>query len=71
MVGETSDPSKHEVRMIALERKFDEFLNFVQLIVRRDSEMEDQRREDNKNTNDEVPEGHPHANTVQIGRAHV
>ncbi len=59
MAEETSDPGEHEVRMIVLERKFDELLNFVHLMVKRNSEMEDQRKEDNKNINDEVPERHP------------
>uniref|UniRef100_A0A2N9FS67 Reverse transcriptase domain-containing protein n=1 Tax=Fagus sylvatica TaxID=28930 RepID=A0A2N9FS67_FAGSY len=54
MAEETSDPGEHEVRMIVLERKFDELLNFVHLMVKRDSEMEDWRKEDNKNINDEV-----------------
>uniref|UniRef100_A0A2N9GM77 Retrotransposon gag domain-containing protein n=1 Tax=Fagus sylvatica TaxID=28930 RepID=A0A2N9GM77_FAGSY len=32
MAGETSGPDEHEVRMIALERKFDKLLNFVHLM---------------------------------------
>jgi hypothetical protein len=64
MVGETSEPGEHEVQMIALERKFYKLLNFVYLMVKRDLEMEDRRKGDGKNTNDEVPEGHCHTNTV-------
>jgi hypothetical protein len=62
MVGETSGPSEHEVRMIALERKFDELLNFVHLMVKRDAENENRRKDDNKDTNDEIPEEHPRIN---------
>ena len=64
MAGETSGPSEQEIRMVTLERKFDELLNFVQLMVRRNLDDEDQRKEDNKNTNDKEPKGHPHANTT-------
>ena len=66
MAGETSGlgPSEQEVRMVALERKFDELLSFVQLIVRRNPDGENQRKEANKYTNDEEPEGHSDANTT-------
>jgi hypothetical protein len=66
MAGETSGPgpSKQEIRMVALERKFDELLSFVQLIARRNLDDEDPKKEDNKNTNDEEPEGHSHTNTT-------
>ena len=64
MAEETSGFDEYEIQMIALERKFDELFNFVQLMVRWDLETEDWRKEDNKNTNDEVPEGHPHDNIV-------
>ena len=62
MPGETSGPDEHEVRMIALERKFDELLNFVHLMVKQDSENENRRKDDDKDTNDKVLEGHPHTN---------
>ena len=39
------------------------FLTFVHMIVKRDTEMENRRKENGKDTNDEVPEGHPHINT--------
>uniref|UniRef100_A0A2N9FW93 Reverse transcriptase domain-containing protein n=1 Tax=Fagus sylvatica TaxID=28930 RepID=A0A2N9FW93_FAGSY len=64
MAGETSGPSEQEIRMVAFERKFDELLNFVQLMVRRNLDDEDQRKEDNKNTNDKELEGHPYTNTT-------
>ena len=62
MVGETSGPgpSEQEIRMVALERKFDELFSFVQLIARQNSDDEDPKKEDNKNTNDEELEGHSH-----------
>ena len=62
MAGKTSgpEPSEQEIRMVALERKFDELFSFVQLIARRNSDDEDPKKEDNKNTNDKEPEGHSH-----------
>uniref|UniRef100_A0A2N9HUN9 Retrotransposon gag domain-containing protein n=1 Tax=Fagus sylvatica TaxID=28930 RepID=A0A2N9HUN9_FAGSY len=53
MAGETSGPgpSEQEIRMVALERKFDELLSFVQLIGKRNSDDENQRKEDDKDTN--------------------
>ena len=62
MARETSGPSEHEVWIIVLECKFDDFLNFVHLMVKRDVENENRRKDDNKDTNDEVLEGHPHIN---------
>ncbi len=50
--------------MVALERKFDELLSFVQLIARRNLDGENQRKEDDKDANDEEPEGHSNANTT-------
>ena len=50
--------------MAALEHKFNDLLTFVHMMVKQDSEMGNQRREDGKNANEEVPEGHPHINTV-------
>ena len=63
MEGETSGPNEHEVRMATLEHKFDDLLTFVHMMVKRDSEMENRRKEDGKDTNDEVSERHPHINT--------
>uniref|UniRef100_A0A2N9ETJ5 Uncharacterized protein n=1 Tax=Fagus sylvatica TaxID=28930 RepID=A0A2N9ETJ5_FAGSY len=50
MAGETSGPgpSEQEIRMVALERKFDELLSFVQLIAKRNTDDENQRKEDDK-----------------------
>uniref|UniRef100_A0A2N9GDK8 Integrase catalytic domain-containing protein n=1 Tax=Fagus sylvatica TaxID=28930 RepID=A0A2N9GDK8_FAGSY len=50
MAGETSGPgpSEQEIRMVALERKFDELLSFVQLIAKRNPDDENQRKEDDK-----------------------
>uniref|UniRef100_A0A2N9HJI6 Retrotransposon gag domain-containing protein n=1 Tax=Fagus sylvatica TaxID=28930 RepID=A0A2N9HJI6_FAGSY len=66
MAGETSGPGpiEQEIRMVALERKFDELLSFVQLIARRNLDGENQRKEDDKDANDEEPEGHSNANTT-------
>uniref|UniRef100_A0A2N9HJZ6 Uncharacterized protein n=1 Tax=Fagus sylvatica TaxID=28930 RepID=A0A2N9HJZ6_FAGSY len=59
MAGETSGPgpSEQEIRMVALERKFDELLSFVQLIAKRNTEDENQRKEDDKDTSEAEPEG--------------
>jgi hypothetical protein len=66
MAGETSGPgpSEQEIRMVALERKFDELLSFVQLIAKRNPDDENQRKEDDKDTNDKEPEGHSNTNTT-------
>ena len=47
MAGETSGPgpNEQEIRMVALERKFDELLSFVQLIAKRNADDENQRKE--------------------------
>uniref|UniRef100_A0A2N9FJW1 Uncharacterized protein n=1 Tax=Fagus sylvatica TaxID=28930 RepID=A0A2N9FJW1_FAGSY len=66
MAGETSEhgPSDQEVRMVAFKRKFDELLNFVQLMARRNLDGENQRKEDDRNANNEEPEGHSNTNTT-------
>jgi hypothetical protein len=66
MAGETSGPgpSEQEIRMVALERKFDELLSFVQLIAKRNPDDENQRKEDDRDANNEEPEGHSNANTT-------
>jgi hypothetical protein len=66
MAGETSGPgpSEQEIRMVALERKFDELLSFVQLIAKRNTEDENQRKEDDKDTNEGEPEGHSNTNVT-------
>ena len=62
MARETSGSDDQKLQMVTLEWKFDELLNFVHLMVKGDSETENQRKEDNKN--DEIPEEHAHANTT-------
>uniref|UniRef100_A0A2N9EM86 Reverse transcriptase n=1 Tax=Fagus sylvatica TaxID=28930 RepID=A0A2N9EM86_FAGSY len=57
-------PSEQEIRMVALERKFDELLSFVQLIAKRNPDDENQRKEDDRDANNEEPEGHSNANTT-------
>uniref|UniRef100_A0A2N9IID4 Uncharacterized protein n=1 Tax=Fagus sylvatica TaxID=28930 RepID=A0A2N9IID4_FAGSY len=47
-----------------LERKFDELLSFVQLIAKRNTEDENQRKEDDKDTNEGEPEGHSNTNVT-------
>uniref|UniRef100_A0A2N9GQ01 Reverse transcriptase domain-containing protein n=1 Tax=Fagus sylvatica TaxID=28930 RepID=A0A2N9GQ01_FAGSY len=66
MAGKTSGPgpSEQEIRMVTLERKFDELLSFVQLIAKRTLDGENQRKEDDKDTNSEEPEGHSNTNTT-------
>uniref|UniRef100_A0A2N9HHR4 Uncharacterized protein n=1 Tax=Fagus sylvatica TaxID=28930 RepID=A0A2N9HHR4_FAGSY len=66
MVGETSEPgpSEQEIRMVALERKFDELLSFVQLIAKRNTNDENQRKEDDKDISEGEPEGHSNTNAT-------
>jgi hypothetical protein len=66
MAGETSGPgpSEQEIRMVALERKFDELLSFVQLISKRNTDDENQRKEDDKDTSEAEPEGHSNTNAT-------
>jgi hypothetical protein len=66
MAGETSGPgpSEQEIRMVALERKFDELLSFVQLIAKRNTDDENQRKEDDKDTSEVEPEGHSNTNAT-------
>uniref|UniRef100_A0A2N9HB36 Retrotransposon gag domain-containing protein n=1 Tax=Fagus sylvatica TaxID=28930 RepID=A0A2N9HB36_FAGSY len=60
MAGETSGPNEQEVRMVALEHKFNDLLAFVHMMVKQVTEMGNQKRKDGKNTNGEVSEGRPH-----------
>ena len=46
--------------MVALEQKFDDLLTFVHLMVRRDTENENRKKDGNKNTNDEIL-GYPYS----------
>uniref|UniRef100_A0A2N9ITG6 Integrase catalytic domain-containing protein n=1 Tax=Fagus sylvatica TaxID=28930 RepID=A0A2N9ITG6_FAGSY len=50
--------------MVALERKFDELLSFVQLIAKRNPDDENQRKEDDKDTSEGEPEGHSNTNAT-------
>uniref|UniRef100_A0A2N9FPW3 Integrase catalytic domain-containing protein n=1 Tax=Fagus sylvatica TaxID=28930 RepID=A0A2N9FPW3_FAGSY len=73
MAGETSGPgpSEQEIRMVALERKFDELLSFVQLIAKRNTEDENQRKEDDKipmKENRRDIEAEPEGTPFQQGR---
>jgi hypothetical protein len=68
MAGETSGPNEQEVRMAALEHKFDDLLAFVHMMVKQVAEMGNQKRKDGKNTNGEVSEGRPHINMDPLPR---
>ena len=54
--------------MAALEHKFDDLLAFVHMMVKRDSEMGNQKRKDGKSTNGEVSEGRPRINMDLLPR---
>uniref|UniRef100_A0A2N9IJ07 Uncharacterized protein n=1 Tax=Fagus sylvatica TaxID=28930 RepID=A0A2N9IJ07_FAGSY len=47
-----------------LKRKFDELLSFVQLIAKRNTDDENQRKEDDKDTSEAEPEGHSNTNAT-------
>ena len=67
MARETSGPgpNEQEIWMVALERKFDELLSFVQLIAKRNPDDENQRREEDRDANNEgEPEGHSNTNAT-------
>ena len=66
MAGETSGlgPSEQEIRMVALERKFDELLSFVQLIAKQNPDNENQRKEDDRDTHKGELEGHSNTNAT-------
>ena len=67
MAGETSGlrPSEQEIRMVTLERKFDELLSFVQLIAKQNPDNDNRRREEDRDANNEgEPEGHSNANAT-------
>uniref|UniRef100_A0A2N9EGS2 Uncharacterized protein n=1 Tax=Fagus sylvatica TaxID=28930 RepID=A0A2N9EGS2_FAGSY len=68
MTGETSGPNEQEVRMAALEHKFDDLLAFVHMMVKQVAETGNQKRKDGKNTNGEVSEGRPHINMDPLPR---
>uniref|UniRef100_A0A2N9HVR4 Integrase catalytic domain-containing protein n=1 Tax=Fagus sylvatica TaxID=28930 RepID=A0A2N9HVR4_FAGSY len=47
-----------------LNEKFDELLSFVQLIAKRNTDDENQRKEDDKDTSEAEPEGHSNTNAT-------
>jgi hypothetical protein len=63
MAGETSGPSAHDIRMASFEEKFNDLLNFVRLLVKRDTENEKQAEDINKDTSEDNPGGHSHTNS--------
>uniref|UniRef100_A0A2N9EKQ8 Retrotransposon gag domain-containing protein n=1 Tax=Fagus sylvatica TaxID=28930 RepID=A0A2N9EKQ8_FAGSY len=62
MTGETSGPSAQDIRMASFEEKFNDLLNFVCLLVKRDTENERQAADNNKDTSEDNTGGHSHTN---------
>uniref|UniRef100_A0A2N9IDU2 Retrotransposon gag domain-containing protein n=1 Tax=Fagus sylvatica TaxID=28930 RepID=A0A2N9IDU2_FAGSY len=62
MTGETSGPSAQDIRMASFEEKFNDLLNFVRLLVKRDTESEKQVEDINKDTSEDNTGGHSHTN---------
>uniref|UniRef100_A0A2N9FLH5 Retrotransposon gag domain-containing protein n=1 Tax=Fagus sylvatica TaxID=28930 RepID=A0A2N9FLH5_FAGSY len=62
MTGETSGPSAQDIRMASFEEKFNDLLNFVRLLVKRDTENEKQAEDINKDTSEDNTGGHSHTN---------
>uniref|UniRef100_A0A2N9HIQ2 Uncharacterized protein n=1 Tax=Fagus sylvatica TaxID=28930 RepID=A0A2N9HIQ2_FAGSY len=52
MMGETSGPSAQDIRMASFEEKFNDLLNFVRLLVKRDTESEKQVEDIDKGRKD-------------------
>uniref|UniRef100_A0A2N9EPM1 Uncharacterized protein n=1 Tax=Fagus sylvatica TaxID=28930 RepID=A0A2N9EPM1_FAGSY len=63
MTGETSGPSAQDIRMASFEEKFNDLLNFVRLLVKRDTESEKQVEDINKDTSKDNTGGHSHTNS--------
>ena len=63
MTGETSGPSAQDIRMASFEEKFNDLLNFVRLLVKRDTENEKQAKDINKDTSEDNPGGHSYTNS--------
>uniref|UniRef100_A0A2N9FGQ3 Uncharacterized protein n=1 Tax=Fagus sylvatica TaxID=28930 RepID=A0A2N9FGQ3_FAGSY len=63
MMGETSGPSAQDIRMASFEEKFNDLLNFVRLLVKRDTESEKQVEDINKDTSEDNTGGHSHTNS--------
>ena len=62
MTGETSGPSAQDIRMASFKEKFNDLLNFVRLLVKRDMENEKQAEDINKDTSEDNPGEHSHTN---------
>uniref|UniRef100_A0A2N9I5M1 Retrotransposon gag domain-containing protein n=1 Tax=Fagus sylvatica TaxID=28930 RepID=A0A2N9I5M1_FAGSY len=62
MTGETSGPSAQDIRMASFEEKFNDLLNFVRLLVKRDTESEKQVEDIDKGTSEDNTGGHSHTN---------
>uniref|UniRef100_A0A2N9FQ15 Retrotransposon gag domain-containing protein n=1 Tax=Fagus sylvatica TaxID=28930 RepID=A0A2N9FQ15_FAGSY len=63
MTGETSGPSAQDIRMASFEEKFNDLLNFVRLLVKRDTENERQAEDINKDTSEDNLGRHSHTNS--------
>uniref|UniRef100_A0A2N9GVL3 Uncharacterized protein n=1 Tax=Fagus sylvatica TaxID=28930 RepID=A0A2N9GVL3_FAGSY len=59
MTGETSGPSAQDIRMASFEEKFNDLLNFVRLLVKRDTESEKQVEDIDKVDPNVAPENDP------------
>jgi hypothetical protein len=62
MVGETSGPSAQDICMASFEEKFNDLLNFVRLLVKRDTESEKRVEDIKKDTSEDNTGGHSHTN---------
>uniref|UniRef100_A0A2N9HXY5 Uncharacterized protein n=1 Tax=Fagus sylvatica TaxID=28930 RepID=A0A2N9HXY5_FAGSY len=62
MMGETSGPSAQDIRMASFEEKFNDLLNFVRLLVKRDTESEKQVEDIDKGTSEDNTGGHSDTN---------
>jgi hypothetical protein len=63
MAGETSGPSAQDIRMASFEEKFNDFLNFVRLLVKCDTENEKQAEDINKDTSEDNLGRHSRTNS--------
>ena len=63
MVGETSRPSVQDICMTTFEEKFNDLLNFVCLLVKRDTKNEKKAEDINKDTSEDNLGGHSHTNS--------
>jgi hypothetical protein len=62
MTGKTSGPSAQDICMASFEEKFNDLLNFVRLLVKRDTESEKRVEDINKDTSEDNTRGHSHTN---------